>query len=96
MDSSILLKQTYDLIELIDNAENEQKRKELFDQNFEQFIQFYFDIDSQISQYQYKNLKDEKQCEKSDVFFNIINNILQIFKVNITMRRTTFICCQIF
>lgn len=77
MDSSILLKQTYDLIELIDNAENEQKREELFDQNFEQFINFYFNIDSQMNKYQYKNLKDEKQCEKSDVFFSIIKWIIQ-------------------
>ena len=77
MESSILLKQTYDLIETIENAENEQKKEELFDQNFEQFIQFYFDIDSQISQYQYKNLKDEKQCEKSDKFFSIVKWIIQ-------------------
>lgn len=77
MDSSILLKQTYDLIETIENAENEQKKEELFDQNFEQFIQFYFDIDSQISQYQYKNLKDERQCEKSDEFFSIVKWIIQ-------------------
>ena len=76
MDSSILLKQTYDLIELIDNAENEQKREELFDQNFEQFINFYFNIDSQMNKYQYKNLKDEKQCEKSDIFFSIIKWII--------------------
>ena len=77
MESSILLKQTYDLIEIIENAENEQKKEELFDQNFEQFIEFYFDIDSQISQYQYKNLKDEKQCEKSDNFFYIVKWIIQ-------------------
>jgi hypothetical protein len=56
VESSILLKQTYDLIEKIENAENEQKKEEIFDRNFEQFIQFYFDIDAQISQYQYKNL----------------------------------------
>ena len=60
VESSILLKQTYDLIETIENAENEQKKEEIFDRNFEQFIQFYFDIDAQISQYQYKDLKDEK------------------------------------
>ena len=77
MESSILLKQTYDLIEIIENAENEQKKEELFDQNFEQFIEFYFDIDSQISQYQYKNLKDERQCEKSDKFFSIVKWIIQ-------------------
>ena len=77
MDSSILLKQTYDLIETIENAENEKKKEELLDQNFEQFIQFYFDIDSQMSQYQYKDLKDEKQCEKSDKFFSIVKWILQ-------------------
>ena len=77
MESSILLKQTYDLIETIENAENEKKKEELFDQNFEQFIEFYFDIDSQISQYQYKNLKDEKQCEKSDNFFYIVKWIIQ-------------------
>lgn len=77
MESSILLKQTYDLIEIIENAENEQKKEELFNQNFEQFIEFYFDIDSQISQYQYKNLKDEKQCEKSDNFFYIVKWIIQ-------------------
>ena len=77
MESSILLKQTYDLIETIENAENEKKKEELFDQNFEQFIEFYFDIDSQISQYQYKNLKDERQCEKSDKFFSIVKWIIQ-------------------
>lgn len=77
MESSILLKQTYDLIETIENAENEKQKEELFDQNFEQFIQFYFDIDSQMSQYQYKDLKDEKQCEKSDKFFSIVKWILQ-------------------
>lgn len=77
MESSILLKQTYDLIETIENAENEQKKEEIFDQNFEQFIQFYFDIDAQISQYQYKDLKDEKQCEKSDKFFSIVKWIIQ-------------------
>ena len=77
MESSILLKQTYDLIETIENAENEQKKEEIFDRNFEQFIQFYFDIDAQISQYQYKDLKDEKQCEKSDKFFSIVKWIIQ-------------------
>ena len=77
MESSILLKQTYDLIETIENAENEQKKEEIFDQNFEQFIQFYFDIDSQMIKYQYKDLKDEKQCEKSDKFFSIVKWILQ-------------------
>jgi len=77
VESSILLKQTYDLIETIENAENEQKKEEIFDQNFEQFIQFYFDIDAQISQYQYKDLKDEKQCEKSDKFFSIVKWIIQ-------------------
>ena len=77
VESSILLKQTYDLIETIENAENEQKKEEIFDRNFEQFIQFYFDIDAQISQYQYKDLKDEKQCEKSDKFFSIVKWIIQ-------------------
>jgi len=72
MDSSILLEETYKLIQKIENTKNQQEKELLFDQNFEQFIQFYFDISLQIRLYQYKNLEDNEQCEKADKFLNIL------------------------
>lgn len=76
MKSDFQLEQIYNLIGIID-TKNEKEKEKLFNQNFDQFIQFYDNIFLQIRLYQYKDLDDENQCEKADKFFHIIKWILQ-------------------